>query len=185
MEDRINVWSRHNSRRLIIQGLFAQLMNPLPEEQTIHNTIASYKGRYETQYYQDAIRAILNDTAVYDSRIEPFLINMTIAEVTKVELCILRLGTYELLSRSDIPRPVIMNEAVKLARIFGANASHKFINGVLDKLADQIRGDEPRYTRRDYLESRDNFRREFNAADFGRRSSYSRRERDEDDYDRE
>ena len=60
-------------------------------------------------------------------------------ELDPVEQAILRISTYELLHRLDVPYQVVINEAVDLALHFGADQSHKFINGVLDKLAKELR----------------------------------------------
>ena len=56
-----------------------------------------------------------------------------------VELAILRLACYELKQRNDIPYKVVINEALELTKTFGATDGHKFVNGILDKLARQLR----------------------------------------------
>ena len=60
-------------------------------------------------------------------------------ELDPVEQAILRLAAYEIRNRPDVPYRVVINEAITLARTFGADQSHKFINGVLDKLAHEFR----------------------------------------------
>jgi N utilization substance protein B len=69
-------------------------------------------------------------------------VSRPIAEIDPVELSILRLGAYELLHRPDVPYRVILNEAVELAKTFGAEDSHKFVNGILDKVALRVRATE-------------------------------------------
>ena len=61
-------------------------------------------------------------------------------QLDPVEKCILRMATYELCHCADVPMRVCLNEAVELARTFGAQDSHRYINGVLDPLAKQLRG---------------------------------------------
>jgi transcription antitermination protein NusB len=63
-------------------------------------------------------------------------------------LAILRLSTFELKNRVDIPYRVVINEGIELAKVFGATDGHKFVNGVLDKLAPRLRADEVRAHKR-------------------------------------
>jgi transcription antitermination protein NusB len=60
-------------------------------------------------------------------------------ELDPVERAVLHIGTYELLYRPEVPWRVVVNESVELAKMFGAEQSHKFINGVLDKIARKVR----------------------------------------------
>jgi N utilization substance protein B len=60
-------------------------------------------------------------------------------QLDPIEKCILRLGAYELRDRLEVPKKVVINEAVELAKRFGADQSHRYVNGVLDKLADELR----------------------------------------------
>ena len=62
--------------------------------------------------------------------------------VDPVERAILRIGAYELLYRLDMPYRVILNEGINLAKYFGADGSHKYVNGILDKLAQKNRAVE-------------------------------------------
>jgi N utilization substance protein B len=67
------------------------------------------------------------------------LLSRPIEQVDPVERAILRIGAYELMHRQDIPYRVVINEAVELAKLYGAEQGHKFINGLLDKLAATLR----------------------------------------------
>ena len=62
-----------------------------------------------------------------------------IKDLDPIELCLLRFGMYELKQRIDVPYKVVINEHVELARVFGATDGHKYVNGILDKAARQIR----------------------------------------------
>ena len=75
---------------------------------------------------------------------------MTIAldELDPVELAVLRLSTWELIKRVDVPYRVVINEGVELAKVFGATDGHKFVNGVLDKLAPSLREAEVKANKR-------------------------------------
>ena len=76
-----------------------------------------------------------------DQQMKPYL-KRPIAELDPVELAILRLGNYELQHRLDIPYRVSINEWLELAKQFGSVEGYKFVNGVLDQLARQLRIDE-------------------------------------------
>ena len=65
-------------------------------------------------------------------------LDRSIIQLDPIELAILRIGCYELIFCSDIPFKVVINEAVELAKQFGAEQSHRYVNGILDKLAHNL-----------------------------------------------
>ena len=67
------------------------------------------------------------------------LLDRDLAALDPIEKSLLYLGAFELTNRIDVPYRVVINECVELAKIFGATGSHKYINGVLDKLAPTLR----------------------------------------------
>ena len=67
------------------------------------------------------------------------VLDRDIKELDPIELAVLRLGVYELLKRIDVPYRVVINEAIELAKSFGATDGHKYVNGILDKLAPRLR----------------------------------------------
>ena len=83
----------------------------------------------------------MRKTAELDAKIKPYLGRLP-EELDPVENAILRLATYELVERIDVPYKVVINEAIELAKSFGAEESHKFINGVLDKAIKTLRKHE-------------------------------------------
>jgi len=70
------------------------------------------------------------------------ILDRPVIEVDPVERAILRIGAYELEFRTDIPYKVVINEAVELAKVFGAEDGYKYINGILDKVAGKLRTGE-------------------------------------------
>jgi N utilization substance protein B len=70
------------------------------------------------------------------------LIDRTIAELSPIEHAVLLIGAYELKNHIEIPYRVVINEAVELTKSFGGVDGHKYVNGVLDKLAVRLRADE-------------------------------------------
>jgi N utilization substance protein B len=87
------------------------------------------------------LHKIPENLARLDGLISPFL-DRTVERVDPVERAVLRIGAYELLEHADIPYRVIINEAVELEKLFGADQGHRYVNGVLDRLARQIRSSE-------------------------------------------
>jgi len=73
-----------------------------------------------------------------DASFEP-LLDRKLDDLDPIERTLLRMGTFELRERLDVPFKVVINEAVALAKKFGATDGHKYINGVLDKVAHQLR----------------------------------------------
>jgi transcription antitermination protein NusB len=70
------------------------------------------------------------------------LLDRPLTEIDRVERAILHLGIYELAYQLELPWRVVVNESIELAKMFGAEESHKYINGVLDKAAQRLRVNE-------------------------------------------
>ena len=93
----------------------------------------------DTDYLHELISEITKMASTLDEAYEPYLQGRDIAELDPITKALLRLASYELLHRIDIPYKVAINESVALGKKFGANDSYKFINGVLDQLAAKVR----------------------------------------------
>ena len=92
----------------------------------------------DVAYFSELVQCIPVRVAELDARLTPYL-DRPVAELDPVELAILRIGVCELAHHPEIPFRVIINEAVELAKVFGAEQSHRYINGVLDKVARDLR----------------------------------------------
>ncbi|WPL10295.1 N utilization substance protein B [Thiorhodovibrio litoralis] len=92
--------------------------------------------RFDLSLFDQLLRGVTLQVDEIDATLKPFL-DRSLTSVDPVERAILRLGTFELLHSPHIPSAVILDEAVDLAKAFGAEQGHRFINGVLDKLAQQ------------------------------------------------
>lgn len=97
----------------------------------------------DTAYFRELIRGIHREQGDLDRLIEPFL-DRPIGEVDAIELAIVRLGTFELKHRIDVPYRVVINEGIELAKRFGGTEGHKFVNSLLDKLSRRLRLAETR-----------------------------------------
>lgn len=94
--------------------------------------------KVDIPYFQEILVNTLTSISEIDDLITP-LFDREFEEVNPVELAIIRLACYELKSRMDVPYKVVINEALELTKTFGASEGHKFVNGILDKLARQLR----------------------------------------------
>ena len=95
----------------------------------------------DQEYFKQLVRGILNHTAELDRVLEQCL-DRDLASVDPIERTVLRIGAYELRFRPDIPVRVVLNEAIELARVFGAEEGYRFVNGVLDRCQELCRGSE-------------------------------------------
>ena len=131
--------ARSRARRTAMQGLYEWQVagnDPLDVYHTYQNEHDLKK--VDRDYFKELMLGVPAKLEELDKVIEPHL-SRPISETDPVELAILRLASYELLFRIDVPYRVVINESVELAKTFGAEAGHKFINGILDKVALDVR----------------------------------------------
>ncbi|RDH89802.1 MAG: transcription antitermination factor NusB [endosymbiont of Seepiophila jonesi] len=93
---------------------------------------------FEVPYFQDLLHGVPRHLTELDELLKPAL-DRAIESVDPVERAVLRLGVYELNYHPEVPYRVVINESVELAKVFGAEQGHRFVNGVLDKVAKEIR----------------------------------------------
>jgi N utilization substance protein B len=134
--------SRSFARRLALQALYQLQINPRPWEET-HRQFAEDPEalRVDLDYFRDLIAAIGPHQADLDARLAAFS-EITPPELDPIEHAVLWLGMHELEAHVEVPYRVVLDEAVQLAKQFGATDGHKFVNAVLDRAAKQLRPDE-------------------------------------------
>ena len=93
---------------------------------------------YDRELFAQILHGVPNHLKDLDAHLQPAL-DRPIERVDPVERAILRAGAYELLFCPEVPGPVVINEAVDLAKLLGAEQGHRYVNGVLDRLAHDIR----------------------------------------------
>ena len=134
--------ARRLARELALQAVYSWQMTKNPVEQVELSIVTSNNmQKVDTEYFLELLRAVVKDCDELDKKVKPYLGRLP-EELDPVEYAILRLATYELIHRIDVPYKVVINEAIELAKSFGAEESHKFINGVLDKAIKTLRKDE-------------------------------------------
>ena len=95
--------------------------------------------KVDSDYFHELLHKVPAEIDEIDALIEPALKDLALDEIGPVEHALLRMAIYELRHRIDVPYKVVINEAVSLAKKFGPEDSHKFVNAVLDKVALQCR----------------------------------------------
>lgn len=131
--------SRTRARRLAMQGLYEwQVSDNKPSEIETQYLIEKETDKVDVAYFRELISKVPLHSEELDSHLAP-LISRPLVEVDLVELAVLRLGTYELIYHPEIPYRVVINEAVELAKMFGADQGHRFVNGIMDRLAASLR----------------------------------------------
>jgi N utilization substance protein B len=131
--------ARTQARRRALQGLYQwQMTGQCPSEIVAQFLIEQEMSRAEVPYFQELVRQVVELVSELDGHIGGFL-DRPMREVDPVERAILRLGTYELAYRLDIPYRVVLNEAIRLAKQFGAEQGHRYVNSILDRVARKLR----------------------------------------------
>lgn len=134
--------TRSNARRCVMQALYQwQMTNQDVEEIVDQYRTEHDMGKVDIAYFEELLRQVILRVKELDGHIAPVL-DRPVREVDPVEMAILRLSTYELIGHPDVPYRVVINEAVELAKTFGAVNGHKYVNGILDKLASGLRSQE-------------------------------------------
>ena len=130
---------RSRSRSLAIQALYQWQMAGQDVGAIInHFMVEQDNKKFDTDYFAELVRAVPTRLSELDGALEP-CIDRALDSIDPVERAILRMGTYELIEHPEIPYRVVINEAVELAKTFGAEKGHRYVNGVLDKAARALR----------------------------------------------
>ncbi len=136
--------ARRKAREMLMQALYQWEV----AGQNIHSIEAQFyeennMKKVDQDYFRELLHAIPAAIGELDRRFEP-LLDRRLDELDPISLSILRIGSYELSSRLDVPVKVVINEAVNLGKRFGPEDSQKYINAVVDKLAHRARREELR-----------------------------------------
>lgn len=147
-KDGIDPVARSRARRRALQAVYAWQMSGVP----VRDVIAQFAHEQahevaDLEYFEDLVAGVDAHREALDDALAPFL-DRDIDQVDPVERAVLRLAAYELRLRPDVPYRVVINEAIEIAKRFGSEHGHTYINGVLDRAAADWRSVESQAPRR-------------------------------------
>ena len=134
--------ARTNARKAAVQALYQwqmtgqsliEIERQFLEEERLKDA--------QKSYFTELFHGVPKNLEAIDQVLSEF-VDRPVDMIDPVERAILRMGVYELLHRLDMPYRVVLNEGINLAKYFGADGSHKYVNGILDKVAQQKRAVE-------------------------------------------
>lgn len=133
---------RHRAREFALQGIYQWLLsNEAASSVAEHIRAAHGFDKADNKHFEALVFGVIKGADALRVGIAP-LIDRTIAELSPIEHAVLLIGAYELKNHPEIPYRVVINEGVELAKSFGGIDGHKYVNGVLDKLAAKMREPE-------------------------------------------
>jgi len=133
---------RHRARKRAIQAIYQWQVSHEEAGDILEQFHAEQDlSRVDADYFDGLVRGVTATAAELDRALEP-LLDRPLDQVDPVERAILRLAAYELRHRPELPWRVVLDEAVELAHVFGAEQGHAYVNGVLDRCAREWRAAE-------------------------------------------
>ncbi|MDO9011548.1 MAG: transcription antitermination factor NusB [Gallionella sp.] len=133
---------RHRARELALQGVYQwRVSGSVASDIENHMHAEKNLGRYDKPMFSRLLRGAIAQHDALEALLTPHL-DRPLDELSTVEFAVLLVATFELSQQPDVPYKVVINEAVELAKTFGGTDGHKYVNGVLDKLAPQVRAVE-------------------------------------------
>jgi len=140
--------SRRRARELVLQGLYQRQLSGNDAALVAADLVASQGyQRADQSYFGELWDGVTRDYDALLAALVPHL-DRSPAELSPIERAILVIGAWELAHRIEIPYKVVINEAVEVAKSFGGTDGHRYVNGVLDKLATDLRSAEIAAARR-------------------------------------
>jgi N utilization substance protein B len=131
---------RVRARRSVVQALYQWSM----DDKSMSDVICEFEkdrtelNKADIEYFRELLNGVSKHIDELEHHLSP-LLDRPLSEIDPVEKAILQLGIYELIYHLELPWRVVLNESIELAKMFGADQSYKYVNGILDKAAHQIR----------------------------------------------
>ena len=130
--DGVDPVTRARARRRALQAVYAWQMSGGLVEQVIAQFAHEQAHEIaDLEYFDDLVRGVVKHRASLDEALVGYL-DRSVEEVDPIERAVLRLSAYELIHRLDVPYRVVLNEAIEIAKRFGSEHGHTYVNGVLD-----------------------------------------------------
>jgi len=145
--DGVDPITRARARRRALQAVYAWQMSGGEVGQVIAQFAHEQAHEIaDLEYFDDLVRGVVRHRASLDEALFGYL-DRTVEEVDPIERAVLRLSAYELIHRVDVPYRVVLNEAIEIAKRFGSEHGHTYVNGVLDRAAAEWRAVEVQASR--------------------------------------
>jgi len=130
---------RSKARGLAVQAVYQWQMAGQSANDIYAQFMTEHAGKkVDTDYFRNLLHGVIAHRGRIDEGLGAYL-DRDIERVDPVERAVLRVAGYELLEHPEVPYRVVINEAVELAKVFGAEQGHRYVNGVLDKAARRLR----------------------------------------------
>lgn len=127
--------SKHYSRACAVQALYQWQHTQHSAEEIIAQFIEEkHLQQADRKYFKKIVTGVIAEHAALDTLLMPHL-DRDISALTPVELAILRVAAFEFTHCPDVPYKVVINEALEVAKDYGADQSHKYVNAILDAVA--------------------------------------------------
>jgi N utilization substance protein B len=134
--------NRRKSRELVLKGIYCLFLGNGDVRATLRDLEEDEDyPRADPEYFRELMTGVAESVAQLDARLQP-LLDRSISELSPIEHAILCISGYELVHDLSIPYRVAINEGVELAKLYGGTDGYKYVNGVLDKLAAEVRAGE-------------------------------------------
>jgi len=133
------VLPRSHSRAAAVQALYQSLVNgEKSEADALDFVTAENSDKIDTKYFTTLVDGVTKEIDKLDAELA-YAVDRNLSAIDPVESSVLRLAVYEFIYRPEVPYRVVLNEAVELAKAFGGEKGHKYVNGVLDKMGSKLR----------------------------------------------
>ena len=130
---------RRRAREFALQGLYQRRVGGHDEAAIeVHLRDSPGFDKADSAFFLELLHGVLRDHDALRDRLQPYL-DRPFLELSPIEACILLAGAFELANHPQTPYRVVINEAIELTKGFGGTDGHKYVNGVLDKLAAELR----------------------------------------------
>ena len=140
-DQKLKLAQRRKARKLLLQAVYQWQLSAAEATDIEAQFRAAFSGKTDWDFFHAVLPEVIQDCDKLDAWIVPCL-DRQLNALDPIEKALLRLGTFELAHRQEVPYRVVINEYVELAKVFGATDGHKYINGILDKLARTLRPSE-------------------------------------------
>lgn len=134
---------RSHARRAAVQALYHALVNEdtLVPKDTLDFVSAENSEKMDKKYFEALVQGVSDNITDLDQELT-YAVDRSLSTIDPVESSVLRLAVYEFKHHPEIPYKVVLNEAVELAKAFGGEKGHRYVNGVLDKMGSKLRNVE-------------------------------------------